>query len=955
MRLKQLWLVAALALAVAVPAAAQVTAGRIEVTAVDSTGAVLPGVVVELTGPQNGSKTTGPDGAARFLNLPPGTYQIKAALSGFSDYSNKSIAVAAGGNVQLKATLAVGGVTQKVDVTAETPVIDAKKTGTATSVTLDELQNIPSARDPWVVMQTVPGIITDRVNVGGSESGQQSGYQAKGAGTGDNTWNMDGIPITDMAATGATPTYYDFDMFQEMNVTTGGSDLTSTTGGVALNFILKSGSNTPHGSARFYYENQSLQGNNMPAALATALGSPNGKGNRTDRYKDMGGEVGFPIIKDRLWAWGSYGKTDVYNLTIKQTKDNTFLKDWATKAQAQVTKDFRASFTWFHGDKQKFGRSASATRPPETSMDQKGPTNFYKGEMNFVLSNDLFLSVRGSKMKGGFQLAAEGGQSVNVYRDDSATWHGSYYLYNSDRPQETAMAEGSYFRGKHELKFGFSWRRVTVNSTTTWPTGSVGYPGFTYYLGYPDFLAQIQPPNGSAARAHYMSGWLGDTITMKRATISIGARYDHQTDGTLAFSTPGVAGVFSKWLPALTAPAIPDALVWNSLSPRAGITYAVDEGRKTQLRASYARFASQLGNGASGVISPVQYRYVYFYGVDTNRDGVAQVSELDLTSLGGWSGFDPANPGKLTSNNKIGSYGAPTTDEFIGGIDHELFKNFAVSASFTYRYFRNFNWRPRIGLFSPAYTKAGTLTGGPLPDGSNYSIPYYAVTTANVPASAKSSGVEYQTRQGYHQRYWGIEASATKRLSNKWMARFGFSTNDHREYFDNPATALGDPTPTTGSANVDGGLVTTASGGSGKSGIYSVLPKYQFIANGMYQAPFGFDLGINFMMRQGFAQPWFQSSVTTGDYFSNRKSVLLVTDVGANRLPAVTSLDARIGKVIKIQKVSINLDLDIFNVLNRGTVLGRQYDHRATGVTGFNQILEIMNPRIMRLGARISF
>jgi hypothetical protein len=373
------------------------------------------------------------------------------------------------------------------------------------------------------------------------------------------------------------------------------------------------------------------------------------------------------------------------------------------------------------------------------------------------------------------------------------------------------------------------------------------------------------------------------------------------------------------------------------------------------LRASYARFASQLGNGASSVISPVQYRYVYFYSVDTNRDGVAQLSEIDRSSLAGWGGFDPANPGKLTSNNKIGSYGVPTTDEFIGGIDHELFRNFAVSASFTYRYFRNFDWSPRIGLFSPAYTKAGTLTGGPLPDGSNYSIPYYAVTAANVPASALNSGVEYQTHDGYHQRYWGIEASATKRLSNKWMARFGFSTNDHREYYDNPATGMGDPTPTTGSPKVDGGLVVTPSSGSGKSGIYSVLPKYQFIANGMYQAPLGIDLGINFMMRQGFAQPWFQSQVSTGDYFGSRKSVLLVTDVGANRLPTVSSLDARIGKVIKIQKVSINLDLDIFNVLNSGTVLGRQYDKRLTGVTGFDQVLEIMNPRIMRLGARISF
>jgi len=62
--------------------------------------------------------------------------------------------------------------------------------------------------------------------------------------------------------------YYDFDMFQEMNVSTGGSDLTAATGGVALNFILRSGSDTFRGSARVYFENESLQSNNMPADLA---------------------------------------------------------------------------------------------------------------------------------------------------------------------------------------------------------------------------------------------------------------------------------------------------------------------------------------------------------------------------------------------------------------------------------------------------------------------------------------------------------------------------------------------------------------------------------------------------------------------------------------------------------------------------------------------------------------
>ena len=223
-------------------------------------------------------------------------------------------------------------------------------------------------------------------------------------------------------------------------------------------------------------------------------------------------------------------------------------------------------------------------------------------------------------------------------------------------------------------------------------------------------------------------------------------------------------------------------------------------------------------------------------------------------------------------------------------------------------------------------------------------------------AGALAGGDEYTSREGYHQRYWGIEVMATKRLSNRWMARLGFSTNDHREYFDNPDTAIQDPTPGTSTPLVDGGLVVRASGGSGKSGIYQLLPKYQFIANGLYQAPYGIDLAFNMVMRQGFGQPWYQDRVSTpGDYFSSRKTVLLITDIGENRLPAVTSLDFRVGKVFTIDRANINIDLDFFNLFNAGTVLGRQYNKRLTGATGFDQVLEIMNPRILRLGLRVNF
>jgi hypothetical protein len=367
-------------LGLASAASGQVFTGRIDVTVVDSTGGVLPGVNVDITGPVNQTQVTDTLGQAHFLNLAVGTYNLTANISGFNPYTNRSVQVAAGAATPVAVKLAVAGTTETVNVTAATPVIDVKRETTTTNVTLEELQNIPSARDPWVVMQTVPSIYVDRVNVGGSESGQQSNYIGKGSQGSDNTWNLDGIPITDMGATGSSPTYYDFDLFQEMAVTTGGADASNPTPGVQLNMVLKKGQNTPHGSANVYFENQSLQSTNLPAALAARLGGTSGKGNRTDKYLDDGVDLGGPIVKDRLWAWGRIGRTDVRNLTLTGTPDETILNNYALKADSQLNDAIRAGFTFYEGNKVKNGRSAGPTRPSETTWNQTGPTRMYKGD-----------------------------------------------------------------------------------------------------------------------------------------------------------------------------------------------------------------------------------------------------------------------------------------------------------------------------------------------------------------------------------------------------------------------------------------------------------------------------------------------------------------------------------------------------------------------------------------------
>src|SRR5436190_356102 len=223
--------------------------GNIYGTVRDESGAVLPGATATLTGAfGTRSTTSGTDGAFRFLNVDHGTHQLKVVLTGFTGV-NRQVTVASGQNVELGFTMKVATVEETVTVTGETPIVDTKRVGTSTTISKEELTSIPTSRDPWALMRTVPGVLVDRVNIAGSESGQQSNFYGKGADIKDSVWSLDGIVITDMAAIGSSPTYFTFDTFDEVNFSTGGNDVRMATGGVGIGLVTKRGTNQFHGSA----------------------------------------------------------------------------------------------------------------------------------------------------------------------------------------------------------------------------------------------------------------------------------------------------------------------------------------------------------------------------------------------------------------------------------------------------------------------------------------------------------------------------------------------------------------------------------------------------------------------------------------------------------------------------------------------------------------------------------
>jgi hypothetical protein len=949
----------------AVSALAQLQTGNVYGRVTDEQGVGLPGVSVTITG--GGAPTTtvtNAQGDYRFLNLGPGSYSISHALSGFSTLKRDGILVEIGRNTELTVQMKLSGVTAEMVVTGESPLLDTRRTTTGANITQAELTSIPTGRDPWVILQSVPGVLVDRVNVGGSESGQQSSYEAKGSSPTSGTWNVDGVNITDVAAVGSSPTYYDFDSFQEMQVATGGSDITLITAGANLNMVTKRGTNDVHGSARLFVTDHRWQAN---GGNEEAISQGFKKGSNTiDTLQDYGVEVGGPIVKDRLWLWGSYGRNQINLLTIANTPDRTTLEDINIKMNAQIVDNNSATVFFLRGDKIKLGRNASPFRPPETTFDQTGPTQLYKIEDSHIFSPNLFATVLASYIDGGFQFQPEGGLNTYNYRTADTVYHGSYYEYVTSRPQAqftgTANAFARTGEVGHEFKLGFTYRTAPVSSLTKWPFDTRTY----------------QRPAGTASRVYitregnirsdssFYQAYISDTLTMKNLTVNVGVRYDQQQAHNRA-STAEANHDFPDILPAIAQSETDAPFKWKNFSPRIGITYALgpDNG-KTLIRASYGRFVDNLGGAVLYWNNNAQYGYLRYKWTDANGDHIAQRGEVDFNSLQGFYNIDPNNPTAAINPNKIDpDLKSPTTDEFVLGAEKEIVPGLALSVAGTYRKYKNFNWTPFFGLEGDDPNGAIHIYGAndwapSDPDtgtdqlGRPFSVPVWELKDT-VPTP---TGGRYLTNlPGYSQEYKGFEVQLTKRYSHNWSARAGFSYNDWTQN-GTQATAW-DPTnqlnstvffSNQGPTATTGQVLFSVGSGSGAKGFVYINSKWQMNLNALYTLPLGFSVAGNFFARQGY--PFVMYDTTFGSFSGSRQVV--VNDPSSDRLNTVTDLDLRIAKDIKVGPLGVTLSIDVFNVFNRSDVLQRQADVSGNVHPG-GDISETQAPRVARFGARVTF
>jgi hypothetical protein len=960
-------------LAAALPLHAQLATGNVYGTVTDESGATLPGATVTVKGP-GGTFTTisSSDGRFRVLNLDPGAYQLTTALAGLATVT-RNVVVATGTNVDIAIAMKIATVAETLTVTAETPVLDAKRTGTATVFTQDELSKIPNSRDPWALLRTVPGVVMDRVNIAGNESGQQSAYRAKGASGNDGVWSLDGVNVTDMAAIGASPTYFDYDAFQEIQISTSGNDIRQPTGGVGINFVTKRGTNDFHATVHGYFTNHNLGSSNVPAELQTA--GVNGlrvpvtadTANHNQQIADYGFDIGGPILKDKLWFWASWGKQDIRLVrSAGALIDKTILKDQTVKLNWQAGGSDMISGFWFLGDKQKFGRgtgpincagcveAATATWNQSDAFPDSRPHGLWKIEDNHTFNPNFFTSVRFAYYGTGFQLFPAGG--LDGEAGTSARLgqsFGTTRLSLNVRPQYIANADANYFLGNHEIKFGGGYRWTEALGETLWP----GDQMLAEDISATNQRVRLYREGLGVNRTFYTSAYVGDTFTKNRLTLNLGLRFDHQTGRAVPTNIQG-NGAFANVVPGISFPGYDAPFAWNDLSPRVGVTYALDKARKTLLRASYARYATQLDTSTVGFANPSGVAgWAEYPWSDLNGDHFAQPNEVTITPtpLATGGGFNPANPTAVTSSNVIDpNLKAPITNEGVFGIDRELLPNLAVSATYTYRKFTRFVAFPRVGMSAADYAPGAVLTGS-LPDGTSYSVPTFIPNAAKVAAGGNG---RFQTNTSdYYQTFNGIEFSATKRLANKWMARIAAAWNNHQEYytgtpvvtdFQNFAVSAGNPTRLDTDPLLSGGQVAPRSAGSGNGDIF-ISAKWALNANALFQLPWDLDIAANVYGKQGTPYPLFVNAALGQD---GTQRVLVTPSVDYLRFKDLWDLDLRLQKNLKFGRGNAVISLDLFNVFNSNTELNRQRNLKAAN---FQLLTDNLSPRIRRIGMRLGF
>ena len=956
----------------------------------------LPGVVVTLTADTyERSTVTDENGLVRFVGLTPGNYKIRAAFPQYQTIQQPNIIVDTGAVVKLQFNMMPSIDQEVLTVTESTPLTDTTSVGTKTILPTEELTQLPQARDAWAVLDTIPGIQTDRINIGGNESGQQSVFVSKGDDGTNSSWFIDGVEFTDHAAEGASQSYLDFGAFDQISFTTGGANVDSGSSGAILNFVTKQGSNEHHGSMRLLFADEDFQSNNLPDGV---------QGNEIAETFEKGFEIGGPIIKDRFWYWGAFNQNTTDNRVVGGASDKTRLENVSFKLHGNITPMTRVSAFYTKGDKQKEGRGAGNSRAPETTWNQQGPTPIIKFEVSQIIGSNTEIQLIYGRVDGGFSLTpqVDPSQAQPVLDRSLNRWNNSYRSLSFSRPSRQYEIKGDTYMAigttENNFNYGFKYKHAWSNSreswgdqgSNLWVTDYSGLGSTSYFFAHRD--------SASGTELDSTSAWLKDTMTLGNLTLEMGLRYNVSDSSNTASSSVAANPLFPDAVPALAYQGDAPQFEYKTLAPQIGATYTFGDNNQFLVRGSYRKYYDEISITEASTTNAAGRSYIIGYAQDYDGNGQYGTDELGFAldangnvipyfgneatqdPYGPFNpvGIDPNDPGAATSRNRIDpNLAPPEVDEFILGGEWQIVPGFSLAATYTKRDRKNLQWSlTQLGngrvLSQTDFQLDATLTGTNPESGAQWEVPFYVLTDEADVLSRQFGGTYFTNRSDYTQKFEGLELTATKRLSNRWLMRAYVALQDWT--LDVGPNGITNPTPNATRSNVDGAQVAIASGGSGDKGdVFPGTARWTSSINGLYQLPWDMAISGVFFAREGYLAPVFVTSTNfqtnAGRSANQNFSIGPLDDL---RYDDLINLNLKLSKVFKMGSTKVDLAVEVFNVFNQDTVLqvDRNYgSHSDTGAavqnfdnsgTGqafptYRRVDEYLSPRVARFSATINF
>ena len=935
-------------------ASGQVGTGSIIGQVTDESGAVLPGVTVIASSPalqlQHLSGVTDERGEYRLTPLPIGTYTVEYQLQGFQTIRREGVRLPLDFTARLDVALKVGALEETVTVSGAAPVVDVQSTATRTQIAREALETIPRGSDGYIgLMQQAPGTRSN-IDVGGSTANSAPVFRAFGM-SGQSWQSLDGV-VTAGPNAGTQSTYVDYESFEEATIQTLGHDASVPTRGIAINAVVKSGSNDYHGSAYYGGTNNNFQSSNVDDALARQGVT---SGDKIVLRDDVNAELGGRLVRDKLWFWIGprirRDKVDVLGCFQEDGATPCYTFEKGTflthKETYQVNSANRLiGFTQFHWRNNT--RNASSTTAWEARRHQTSLDGTWKVEYQRVQSQSLFVNfLVGSWWNhSGTYDAFAGGRPPASDSVLATTW-GTNVEYGDRNFQDRYNVVGglSWYKpdwalGNHAFKAGFEHFALHANRQRE-ATDAANYQLF-FRSGIADRIGAYNAPVEPDSVATYTGTYVQDAWTIaRRLTLNLGIRVAVDRGSVpeqcrAAAKTPGDVANPAQCFAEVNYPD------WYSFSPRLRAAYDIAGNGKSVVKGGWGRYyrmrySSDVFLVNKNTINQVIYRWRDLNG---NKDYDPGEVNLDPNGTDYISRTISNVTGSLVNGIVNPDEKQAYTDEYMLQFEHELMPNFAVRATGVHaralrqtrvenslRPYSAFN----IPIRNPDPGPDGTV--GTADDTGNF------ITYFDYPSTF--AGERFQAPWLVNdptadEKYSSFEIAASRRLVNRWQIMASFS-----------ATKLNVPYSTV----VGSAIAFQAAIKDPNSEIFSADTSWEWIGRtqGSYQFPAGVLVAANFEHRSGAT--WARTAQFRGGVQVPNVTVR-VEPSDANRRPNLNVLDLRAEKRFSMGAGrTLKVRVNMYNALNTNTVTGTTIQSGPN----FGRVSSIFLPRLVDFGIQYNF